>query len=360
MNVNPSRVRGLCALSAGLLPAVLALAWISAHAQMEMPPAPVVIVTAERQLLAPVTWFPGTVISRTDARLAAAEDGRLIQVADVGTVVSQGDVLARIDDQLLHEQMAEDKAEVVRERARLDYFQGEVARLEKLATGNNVAQNQLDEALADRAVTRSELIAAEARVAQRAEMLRRGVVTAPFSGVVTERLKQIGEWADTGDAVVRLVDPASLEVQAWVPVNALAFIQQGTQLTLNSNPHTATGSVRTIVPIGDDRSKLYELRLSIDTPRWPAGQTLRIAIPNEQPREVVAIPRDALVLRRAGTTVYRVVGDNIADAVSVSVGIAAGDLIEVSGVQPGDQVVTRGGERLQPGQPVAIIPAPDQ
>jgi len=90
------------------------------------------------------------------------------------------------------------------------------------------------------------------------------------------------------------------------------------------------------------------------------GQTLRIAVPSEQPRNVVAVPRDALVLRRDGTTVYRITEDNIAEAVSVVLGIAAGDLIEVSGIESGDRVVTRGGERLRPGQTVSATMSGEQ
>lgn len=331
----------------------------AAIAQQGPPPAPVVVLEAKEQVLAPVTWFPGSVISRNDAKLAAEEHGRLIEVVEVGAQVGTGDAVARIDDSLLRQALTETKTEVTRELARLEYYEREVTRLEKLATGNNVAQNQLDEALSNRSVTRSELAAARARVALTQERLRRFVVRAPFDGVVTERLMQTGEWAETGKPVVRLVDSESVEVQVWVPVNSLEFVQVGSELALQSNPRNTAGSVRTIVPVGDDRSRLYELRLSIVGQGWPAGQTLRVAVPTATPRSVVAIHRDALVLRRSGTTVYRILPDNSAEAVVVDTGIAAGELIEVSGIEPGDRVVTRGGERLRPGQMVQITNAPD-
>ncbi len=61
------------------------------------------------------------------------------------------------------------------------------------------------------------------------------------------------------------------------------------------------------------------------------------------------------MLRRDGTVVYRVNEDNVAERIEVDTGIASGDLIEVSGISPGDRVVTRGGERLRPGQKVMVI-----
>ena len=92
-------------------------------------------------------------------------------------------MVARIDDSLLRQELIETNTEVTRELARLEYHEREVTRLEKLATGNNVAQNQLDEARSNRSVTRSELAAARARVALTQERLRRFVVRAPFNGV---------------------------------------------------------------------------------------------------------------------------------------------------------------------------------
>ena len=344
---NPSRA--ICALL--LMASTFSVLAQSGNAP---PPAPVVVAEAQRLMLAPVIWFPGTVISRNDAHLAAAEEGRLLSVVDVGERVEEGDVVAKIDDQLMRDQLDEDKAAIDKERARLEFYDREVVRLEKLASGNNVSQNQLDEAIVNRAITRSELTAARARVAQTTERIRRGVVVAPFSGVVTERLKQTGEWASSGDAVIRLVDFESLEIQSWIPVAALAFVQPNTQLKVKVEHLATQVSVRTIVPVGDDRSKLYEVRLSAPARRWTVGQTLRVAVPSEAPRNVVAVPRDALVIRRDGATVYRIGEDNVAQAVSVELGIAAEQLIEVSGIEPGDKVVTRGGERLRAGQSVTI------
>ncbi len=323
-----------------------------------MPPAPVVVTEALEQDMAPMTWFPGTVISRNDARLAAEGEGRLVEVAEIGTHVLEGDVVVRLDDSLLRQEVAEDEAVVARERARLEFYEREVRRLQKLSSGNNVAQNQLDEALSNRAVTRSELAAARARLAGTTERLRRMVVRAPFSGVVTEKIAQTGEWAEAGTSVIRLVDSRSVEVQAWVPVNALAFVHPGAELLVQANPRSTNARVRTIVPVGDDRSRLYELRLSLGDSEWPAGQTLRVAVPTASPERLTVVPRDALVLRRDGTTVYRIRDDNIAEAVSVVTGIASGELIAVSAIRPGDRVVTRGGERLRPGQKVEIVPIP--
>jgi len=318
-------------------------------------PAPVVVSVASERMLAPVIPYPGTVISRNQARLAAEVEGRLEWVADVGTVVRRGETVARMDEVLLEHGLLADQAAVKREQARLAYQSAEVRRLTPLVKKRSVPQGDLDEAVANRGMTEAEIAAGEARVALTRERLARATLRAPFDGVITERLLQAGEWAESGAAIVRLVDTASLEVQAWVPVSALKFVHAGSSLALAGNPANGVGTVRTIVPVGDNRSRLYELRLTFGNDNWPVGADVRVAVPTAEARKVLAIPRDALVLRRDGTTVFRIDKEGLAERVPVNTGMAVGEMIEVDGIQSGDRVVIRGGERLRPGSPVSII-----
>lgn len=345
-----SLVETLCtfALLASLVP--------FAHAQPATPPPPVIVAKAELRLLAPVTWFPGAVISRDDAKLAAEVEGRLVQVAEIGTQVQKGTVVARLDDALMREELAEHEASVRREQARLAYYTQEVERLRPLVDRKIVTPSNLDQAVSNRDASRGELAAAQARVMRAKEQLQRTLIRAPFGGVVTERILAPGEWAESGGAILRLVNPHALEVQAHVPAGALGFVRQGSELNLMASPDRVTAKVRTIVPVGDDRSRLYELRLALSDAKWPAGQTVRVEVPTAAAREVIAVPRDALILRRTGTSVFRIREDDTAERVTVTTGIAAGDFIEViDGVRPGDRVVIRGGERLRDGQKVQVL-----
>lgn len=318
------------------------------------PPAPVVVAVAESRTLSPVTWYPGTVISRNQARVSAEVEGRLEWVAEIGTSIAGGETVARLDDALFTQSLAENEAAVARVQARLTYLDAQVERLETLVTQNTATRSRLDEAVAERDIAVSELRAVRARLALTRERLDRTRIKAPFDGVVTQRFRQSGEWAKSGEAVVRLVDTESLEVQTWIPVAALAFVREGGELALEANPSRSTGRVQAIVPVGDNRSRLYEIRLGVSDEDWPVGQDVRVAIPTAAARAVTAIPRDALVLRRDGIAVYRVAEDGTAERIAVTTGIAQGALIEVDGVAPGDRVVIRGGERLRPGQAVAV------
>ena len=312
---------------------------------------PVVVVAAEMREMTPLIQVAGTVISRNDSRLAAQVDGQVTWVAEVGTTLETGDVAARLDDVLIRDVLVEEQAQLATAEANVSFNQAEAQRLAKLAKDNHAAVSRLEQAQRDFAISRSELTAARSRIAQTQEKQQRTTIRAPFAGVVTERFIQAGEWADPGTAIVRLVDTGSLEAQAWIPVTALPYIRTGSRLGLTVAGQPAMGTVRTVVPVGDDQSRLYELRLSLQQGAWSAGQSVRIAIPVAEARMATVIPRDALVLRRDGTTVFRILEDNTAERIAVETGMAEGDYIEVIGdIGPGDDVVTRGAERLRAGQ----------
>ena len=176
--------------------------------------------------------------------------------------------------------------------------------------------------------------------------------------MVTERLLHAGEWADNGAAVVAMTDPHRLEAQSWVSVSALPFIKAGETLDLKIADSIYDSKIRTLVPVSDLRSRLYELRIDMPPGQWSVGQSVRIAVPAQHPREVLAVPRDALVLRRGSISLYKIDTDSIARRVAVTTGIASGPYIEVLGdLQTGDRVVIRGGERLRPGDAVSVQPA---
>ncbi len=331
------------------------------------PPAPVVVEQARQLALAPQTWVAGDVVSRNDARVAAETPGRLIWIAEVGARLRAGAILARLDGTTVKLQAAEFEAEVVREQARLRFLEQETERLRRLARENAAARTRLDQTESDRDVARGDLAAAQARLAEVRDRLSRSQVLAPFAGVVSERLRRVGEWVAAGEAVARLVDTGSVEVVARAPLASVSVVQAGQTVTLHHQGQAAEGGastdsepsvgvVRAVVPLGDERSRLLELRVEVSGAEWVAGMPVRVGVPTALPRTVLAVPRDALVVRRDGVTVFRVNGESMAEPVTVTTGIAQGLWVEVQGgLQVGDSVVVRGGERMRPGQKVRIV-----
>lgn len=319
-------------------------------------PALVKVAPASLQEVSPVTLVPGTVISRSDARLSAEVEGRLTMVADVGTEVVAGEPVAAIEDTALKLQYAEWQAQVTRAEARLVFLESEEKRFARLAESNLAAITQLEQTRSDRDVARGDLEVAKARLSQIADQLARTQVRAPFGGVVVERLMTPGERVLEGNNVVRLVDQQHLEVVARAPLDYLPYLRSGQRLDLGTQSEATSGVVRTVVAVGDENTHQFELRLDLDGHPFPVGQTVRVAVPTSETREALTIPRDALVLRPEGQSIFVIDPDNTARQVAVEVGVGQGDFIEVLGeVVPGDRVVIRGNERLTSGQAVSIM-----
>ena len=327
----------------------------TASAQMGVP-ALVRVATATLKDIAPVTAVPGTVISRHDARLSAEVEGRLTSVVDVGTRVEAGQVVAEIEDTALRLRNTELKAEVSRAEARLRFLELEEDRFTKLAESNLAAATQLEQTRSDRDVALGDLAIARSRLEQNEDLLDRTQLRAPYDGVVVERMIMRGERVVEGSMVVRLVDPADLEVIARAPLEYYPYVEPGQELDLSAPGRSETGRVRSVVAIGDLNTHQFELRLDVEGRLFPVGQTLRVSIPVSETRQALTVPRDALVLRSQGASVFVINDDDTAQQVPVTPGIGQGDYIEVTGdVSDGDRVVIRGNERLQPGQDVRIM-----
>ena len=279
----------------------------------------------------------------------------MLWFADVGTVVSAGDPLVRLESTTLEIQTQEYQGLVERERARLTFLEPEVERLETLAAQSNAAESLLDQTRSDLQVARGDLEVANARLRQIEDQIRKTTITAPFDGVVSERLVNLGEMISRLDVVTRLVSPRSIEITARAPLNAVAFLEAASELEVYNEYRRGTGTVRTIVPFGDPQSHMFELRIDVPAESWIVGESVRLDVPTAQPKQALAVPRDALVLRREGAFVFRVNAEQVAERVRVTTGSGDGDLIEVEGdLAPGDTVVVRGGERLMEGQPVMV------
>lgn len=325
----------------------------------QMPPSPVVVEEVRVTHLAPTVDVPGTVISRNDSRLASELSAKLEWIAEVGTRVATGDTVARLESVTFRLNEMEAQSRVDREKARVKFLQSERGRLERLSQNNLSAISQLDQVNSDLAVAESDQAIAEAQLGHARVAMHVTEIRAPFDGVVTERLRSIGERLNIADEVVRVVDPRSVEVVARAPLNTVNYLSDGAELELHNDFRSGSGKVRTIVPFGNPQSHMFEVRLNVDPDLWTVGESVRLSMPTAAAKEVLAVSRDALVLRREGASLFRVNEDMTAEQVNVITGLGAGTLIQVIGdVRPGDMIVTRGAERLATGMAVTVQPVP--
>lgn len=339
--------------------AMVAVVLTPAIAQQGPTSAPsVTVVTAKMVRMAPNMGLPGTVMSRNDSRLASEVEGRVAWVAEVGTVVKQGDVVAKIDSDVAGLQLASDKANVARLSAQLTYDRGQADRMQKLFAMNAIAKSTRDQAISTRDMDAAGVAQAQAALKKSQYQFDHSQVRAPFPGRVVARLINAGEYAAAGKDIVRLVQTDAIEVSTQIPIDSSHFLHEGQTETVMIQNRPVIGTVRAVVPVGDIASRTLEIRLTLPPNAAYVGDAAKVLIPSAQPRNVLAVPRDALILREDNTYIFKVDKKNVATRVAVETGAEDGRLVEVKGfVGPGDHVIVRGGERLEAGQKVRAIMA---
>ncbi len=299
------------------------------------------------------TWAPGTVLSRMDSQVGVEVAGPITWAAESGTRVSTGDTIARIDSTLWTIALSDATAHQQGLEQRLKYLRSEADRLGRLAKVNSAARSALDESVANRDVAVEDLARARAAVQRNQHMLDRTQVRAPFSGQIVERLVDTGEYLSIGASVARLVDLTNLEVRAQAPLRVAPYVTNSALLPIRSDLGEFSAKVAAVIPVGNLESRSFEVRLALPNTNWVIGTPVQVGFPTASARRILALPRDALVLREGGPMVYRV-NDGKVEQLQVTTGIGAGERIEITGdlLAVGDAVVVRGAELLRDGQPV--------
>jgi len=286
--------------------------------------------------------------------------------------------------QLLAAKAAMDYAASKYERTRKAFAQGRAATEDELQEAQSLSAGlaqKYQESLANYKLVmlgpRQEKIAqAQAQVLIQQEAVRlledrlaKYTIRAPFDGYVVREHTQKGQWIKSGELVAEVIELAQVEIEVQVPEDAVAYVEQATPtVTVDAvaDRKLPPAEVSRVVPRADLRSRTFPVMVRLDNPRQgdgyllKAGMLAKVHLPVAGQRKALLVPKDALVL--GGRTPKVFVVDKKGDvatarAVPVEIGLSREDLIEVTGpLQAGEQVVTKGNERLLPGQVVNVIP----
>lgn len=329
-------------------------------AAAQQPPTPVVqVASVSRTELAPTVAVPGTIHSRNEAQITASVGGRLEMVAQPGTVVEKGALLARIDPRTLQLQRAEQEALLERAEINIRQLNSQLRRQRELQDEHLVSEFELEQTEANRDLAVSDANITKVRIRQIDDQIQRTDVRAPFAGIVISRIRREGEEVARGEVLGQLTDIQSLEVRAFVPLKHLQRTAVGQALDIHATEARHAGTIRALVPTGDVRSQTFEAHIDLPADAassWTVGQLVSVAIPIRAKEVTLTVPRDALVLRTNGSFVFRISAENKAEQVRVAVGDSAGELISVTGeLEEGDRVAIRGAENLSEGADVRIV-----
>jgi HlyD family secretion protein len=188
-------------------------------------------------------------------------------------------------------------------------------------------------------------------------------IRSPIDGVVTDRPLFAGEMANTGQPIVTVMDTSSLLAKVHLSQEQTASLKVGGEatLTINGQDELAHGKISLISPALDPGSTTLEVWVTVANKagKYKPGTSVHVSLDARSLLDVVTVPNEALITTKAGTSAVMVVGpDNVAHQKDVKTGITDGhDTQVLSGLQPGDQVVTKGAYGMDDGTKVKIVAA---
>lgn len=345
----------------GLTATLLALLWSASTAAQS--PAVVELATVERSALSETLSLPGSLRAVNDAQLSPRIEGLIAELeVDAGARVEAGAALLRLDDRLARLAVEALESEAAAAAAARDEASRRVDEAAPLVAQRSLPQTELGARRAALAEAEAALSAARARLATQREHLERHLLRAPFAGVVAARLVDIGEWVTPGSPVLQLVDLDAVRLELQMPQERFADIDADTPVEIE--PDTAPGTriaarIDARVPVsGASGARTFLLQLV------PA-QTPVSLLPGTSARAhfrlsggaSLSIPRDALLRHPdGGYSVFvasEAEGGLRAQRRPLRLGRESGLRVEVhEGLSEGEQVVVRGNESLQDGQPI--------
>ena len=326
----------------------------------------------------------GYVTARRQATVSAKITGKVTEVLiDEGMRVSEGAVLARLDDTEARQQVTLSRAQLAAAksqdgeiRAQLDQAERDYVRTQELFKRQLVAEQSLDAARAQRDTLRAKLIVTEEQVRVAGESLKLAevqldncVIRAPFAGVVVAKSAQPGEMISpisagggfTRTGIGTIVDMDSLEIQVDVNESFINRVTPGqpVEATLNAYPDwKIPGSVIAIIPTADRSKATVKVRIAIRVkdPRVVPDMGVRVAFleagaaPSAPVTAGVLVPADAI----RGDAVF-VVADGKVERRAVTPGQLVGSEREVlKGLRAGERVVLAPPPSLRDGAVVRI------
>jgi membrane fusion protein (multidrug efflux system) len=314
-------------------------------------PAAVVTAPATAEKWRSTIHAVGSLESFQGVVIRSEIEGRVLKVAfDSGARVAAGDLLVEMDVASETALLRSNEAS-----ARLADLNLERARGLRGNEANTAAD--LDAAEATAAQAHATIEATKATLAKKR-------IVAPFAGRVGLRRVNVGQFLNKGDEVVTLEATNPIYADFSVPQQEVTQLKPGlpVAVTLDAFPDREfAGTIEAIDPRLSDSTRNLRVRATLANPdeTLRPGMFARVEVRLPDERDVVVLPATAIVYSPYGDSVYVVANDDkgvlSAQQRFVQVGPRRGDQISLlSGVKPGEEVVTAGQGKLRPGSPVKV------
>ena len=328
---------------------------VAQAAAMQPPPEAVTTIVAEAEPWPDTISVIGTTAAVQGVTVSADLPGLVDRITfDSGRFVREGDVLVQLDTRQEQAQLA--AAEAQRELARLNF-----ERMQALVVDGAISRADFDQAAAEQKST-------DARVGEIKASIARKTIRAPFSGILGIRQVNLGQYLSGGDPIVPLQSLHPIYVNFGVPQQETARVHVGRDVRISVEELSGasfTGRVTAVDSVVDQTTRNVQVQATVPNPdgKLKPGMFVQAAIVTGATRSIVSLPASAIGYAPFGDSVYVLADLKGPDGRTyrgvrqqfVKVGPTRGDRVAIlSGVNPGDEVVTSGIFKLRNGAAVHV------
>lgn len=279
-----------------------------------------------------------------------------------GQTAAAGEMLVQIDLETLRNQLEQSRDTANATRAQLNFAEEQLSRTQSLVNRGVSSSSTLDSNQANVEQLRANLAALEKQVSTAERSLEKATITAPFDGVVSERMVDPGAYVSPGTPLMTLVDISSLELEAAVPVVYATSIKTGQTVEIivdGFGSQSFTGTIERVAPVAVSGTRMLPIFAEIVNPEdqlrggmFASGQLIL-----KQVDDAIGVPRDALRKDDAGPYVLKRDGDRVVrQAITEGPSWDQGRVVQITdGLAAGDVIVSAPLPRLQPDTQITVI-----
>jgi RND family efflux transporter MFP subunit len=319
------------------------------------------LITLQSGGLASGPTITGTIAPERRADLRAEVSAVVLQVLkDNGDSVRRGDLLVRLDDTAIRDNLASAEEAVRAAVQSFEQSERQFQRLKTLRESGMASTQQLEDAEIRRNNGQSDVSAAKTRVVQARQQLERTLARAPFAGIVSERKVSPGDTAQIGKELLKVMDPTSMRFEGLVSADAIGEVKVGQSVNFLVNGYGVqefAGQVKRINPSANAATRQVEVMVEFATDKQPRLAGLYAEGRVEASRKTaLMVPPLALVREGDKVFAWRLQGGAV-QKVSVTLGERdprRGDFVVLAGVKEGEQLIRNPTSALKEGQKVEI------
>ncbi|MFP4207459.1 MAG: efflux RND transporter periplasmic adaptor subunit [Wenzhouxiangella sp.] len=264
-------------------------------------------ITVERSPLVEHLRLDGVIEAVQQSTVSAQTSGTVVELPfDVDDVVDAGELIVRLEDSEQRARFNQAEAARVEAESSLDDAERQFQRIESLLERGVATQAEFDNARNALAAARARLTRAEAAATEAREQLDYTRISAPYSGIVTERHVELGEAVSAGAPLLSGFSLEELRVAVSIPQQyaELARRERRAEVTLDDGRVLSTGQM-TFFPYADPATHTFRLRMDLEEPDGTLfpGMLVRVNVPLSE-REALLIPESSLFRRGELRAVY--------------------------------------------------------